>query len=65
MAEQADSIADCVLEAFAALPAHRKPRVLANGNREWVPLAGVVVEYAGEQRQIEPEAWAGLIERAG
>ncbi|KEQ81841.1 adenosine-deaminase domain-containing protein [Aureobasidium pullulans EXF-150] len=44
----ADAIADCVLTAFDALPAHRKPRLpssgLKAGRREWVPLAGIVLE---------------------
>jgi tRNA-specific adenosine deaminase 1 len=44
----ADAIADCVLTAFDALPAHRKPRLpssgLKPGRREWVPLAGIVLE---------------------
>ena len=46
----ADAIADCVLAAFDALPAHRKPRLpssgLKPGRREWVPLAGIVLESA-------------------
>jgi len=45
---RADAIADCVLTAFDALPAHRKPRLpssgLKPGRREWVPLAGIVLE---------------------
>lgn len=44
----ADAIADCVLAAFDALPAHRKPRLpssgLKAGRREWVPLAGIVLQ---------------------
>lgn len=44
----ADAIADCVLTAFDALPAHRKPRLASSGlkagRREWVPLAGIVLE---------------------
>ncbi|KAI4721196.1 adenosine-deaminase domain-containing protein [Aureobasidium sp. EXF-10727] len=44
----ANAIADCVLAAFDALPAHRKPRLpssgLKAGRREWVPLAGIVLE---------------------
>lgn len=44
----ADVIADCVLTAFDALPASRKPRGessgLGAGRREWVPLAGIVIE---------------------
>ncbi|KAI5202281.1 adenosine-deaminase domain-containing protein [Aureobasidium subglaciale] len=46
--DHADAIADCVLAAFDALPAHRKPRLpssgLKAGRREWVPLAGIVLE---------------------
>ncbi|KAK0268260.1 hypothetical protein LTR91_011714 [Friedmanniomyces endolithicus] len=38
-----DAIADCVLAAFKALPAKCKPRTLADGRREWVPLAGIVL----------------------
>lgn len=44
----ADAIAGCVLRAFDALSASRKPRGpssgLGAGRREWVPLAGIVVE---------------------
>lgn len=43
-----DAIADCVLTAFDALPPHRKPRHapadLKLGRREWVPLAGIVID---------------------
>lgn len=43
-----DAIADCVLKAFNALPPHRKPRraspELKAGRREWVPLAGIVID---------------------
>lgn len=46
--QEADAIADCVLNAFDALPNHRKPRQpssgLKPGRREWVPLAGIVVD---------------------
>lgn len=38
-----DAIADCVLATFAKLPRRFKPRTLANGKREWVPLAGIVL----------------------
>ena len=38
-----DAIADCVLNAFHALPQKCKPRTLADGRREWVPLAGIVL----------------------
>lgn len=38
-----DAIADCVLNAFGALPQKFKPRRLADGRREWVPLAGIVL----------------------
>ncbi|OQO03109.1 hypothetical protein B0A48_11364 [Cryoendolithus antarcticus] len=38
-----DAIADCVLAAFNKLPAKFKPRALANGGRESVPLAGIVL----------------------
>ncbi|EMD00627.1 hypothetical protein BAUCODRAFT_51391, partial [Baudoinia panamericana UAMH 10762] len=38
-----DAIAECVLSAFHALPAKCKPRTLASGRREWVPLAGIVL----------------------
>lgn len=45
---EADAIADCVLDAFDALPPHRKPREpssgLKAGRREWVPLAGIVID---------------------
>lgn len=38
-----DDIADCVLKTFNAVPAKFKPRQLADGRREWVPLAGIVL----------------------
>ncbi|OQO00800.1 hypothetical protein B0A48_13487 [Cryoendolithus antarcticus] len=38
-----DAIADCVLAAFNKLSAKFKPRALANGGRESVPLAGIVL----------------------
>lgn len=40
---QPNAIADCVLDAFHALPPKFKPRKLADGRREWVPLAGIVL----------------------
>jgi len=46
--ELADAVARCVLDAFDDLPAKRKPRGwssgLPQGQREWVPLAGIVIE---------------------
>ena len=42
-----DAIADCVLQTFNALPAKFKPRKLADGRREWVPLAGIVLSGRG------------------
>lgn len=42
--EDADEIADCVLKAFDALPNNRKPRVYSPTRREWVTLAGIVVQ---------------------
>jgi len=45
-----DAIAQLVLEGFERLPRKRKPRRRAEldaaGRREWVPLAGIVVERA-------------------
>lgn len=41
-----DAIADCVLQAFRALSPKFKPRKLADGRREWVPLAGIVLRKA-------------------
>ncbi|KJX95980.1 trna-specific adenosine deaminase like protein [Zymoseptoria brevis] len=38
-----DEVAACVLDTFAALPQKYKPRLLANGQSEWVPLAGIVL----------------------
>ena len=38
-----DAIADCVISTFNSLPAKFKPRTLADGRREWVPLAGIVL----------------------
>ncbi|KAF2171248.1 hypothetical protein M409DRAFT_63606 [Zasmidium cellare ATCC 36951] len=38
-----DEITDCVLKTFNTLPAKFKPRRLADGRREWVPLAGIVL----------------------
>lgn len=43
-----DAIADCVLAAFHALPAKCKPRHMAGGRREWVPLAGIVLSRGTE-----------------
>ncbi|KAF2817621.1 uncharacterized protein BDZ99DRAFT_493398 [Mytilinidion resinicola] len=42
----ADAIAACVLAAFEALPAKRKPRPRGDGTREWVPLSGIVLSDA-------------------
>lgn len=43
-----DAIADCILDAFDALPRTCRPRGPATGlgprRREWTPLAGVVIE---------------------
>ena len=39
----ADDIADCVLKTYDSLPQRFKPRTLADGRREWVPLAGIVL----------------------
>ena len=39
----ADAIADCVLNTFNALPQKFKPRTLADGRKEWSPLAGIVL----------------------
>jgi hypothetical protein len=38
-----DAIADCVLAAFDQLPARRKPRPRGDGEKEWVPLSGIVL----------------------
>jgi len=38
-----DEIADCVLDKFDALAQKFKPRTLADGRREWSPLAGIVL----------------------
>lgn len=38
-----DAIADCVLNTFNALPQKFKPRTLADGRKEWSPLAGIVL----------------------
>ncbi|KAL2117880.1 hypothetical protein VTJ04DRAFT_7540 [Mycothermus thermophilus] len=43
MANEADDIAQTVLDQFRKLPAKRKPAVRDNGLREWVPLSGIVV----------------------
>lgn len=40
---KADLIAECVLKTFEALPTKFKPRTLPAGQREWVPLAGIVL----------------------
>ena len=44
----ADKVAQCVLEAYDRLPASRKPRGPGSGlgedRREWVPLAGIVMQ---------------------
>nr|POF15011.1 trna-specific adenosine deaminase 1 [Quercus suber] len=46
-----DAIADCVLQAFRALPAKCKPRVNIGGlgRREWGILAGVVLRKRGSR----------------
>ncbi|KAI6886061.1 hypothetical protein KC360_g2006 [Hortaea werneckii] len=41
-----DTIAECVLSAFHALPTKCKPRRIGDGRREWVPLAGIVLSKA-------------------
>jgi tRNA-specific adenosine deaminase 1 len=38
-----DAIADAVLEAFDKLPPKCKPRPRSDGEREWIPLAGIVI----------------------
>ena len=38
-----DILSNRVLEAFDALPAKCKPRVINNTVEEWVPLSGIVV----------------------
>lgn len=38
-----DAVADCVLSTFDALPQKCKPRTLADGRKEWSPLAGIVL----------------------
>lgn len=37
------AVSECVLGTFYNLPAKFKPRTLADGRREWVPLAGIVL----------------------
>lgn len=44
-----DEIADCVLNTFNALPAKFKPRRLADGRGEWVPLAGIVLSRGDDR----------------
>jgi len=44
MSASPDEIADCVLSAFDALPAKRKPREREDGTREWIPLSGIVLQ---------------------
>ncbi|KAF2721714.1 hypothetical protein K431DRAFT_312338 [Polychaeton citri CBS 116435] len=43
MSPNADIIAECVLRAVSALPAKFKPRSLADGRKEWTPVAGIVL----------------------
>ena len=38
----ADRLAECVLQAFEALPAKCKPRPRNDGAREWIPLSGII-----------------------
>ncbi|KAL2350901.1 adenosine deaminase/editase [Cryomyces antarcticus] len=45
-----DRVADCVLSTFASLPAKYKPRALAPGSREWVPLSGIVLSKGNGER---------------
>ena len=42
-----DAIADCVLNTFHTLQPNFKPRRLADGRKEWVPLAGIVLSRQG------------------
>jgi tRNA-specific adenosine deaminase 1 len=48
MVDQAELIAQCVLDRFNALPVKCKPRVHADGRKEWTPLSGVVVVRPSE-----------------
>ena len=45
----ADQVAECVQAAFNRLPRSAHPRTYADGNREWVPLSGIVVHKAGHE----------------
>jgi tRNA-specific adenosine deaminase 1 len=51
MANEADDIAQTVLDQFRKLPAKRKPAVRDNGLWEWVPLSGIVVRGTYSQMQ--------------
>ncbi|CAK3957622.1 related to tRNA-specific adenosine deaminase 1 [Lecanosticta acicola] len=55
-----DSIADCVLETFDALPQKYKPRLLADGRREWVPLAGIVLSRVDDREDRDSLTCAAL-----
>lgn len=46
-------IAGCVLDTFSALPQKFKPRVLKDGRREWVPLAGIVLSTG----KVDRHSW--------
>ena len=43
MGEDADRVADTVLQAFDKLPRKVVPRERFDGTREWVPLSGIVL----------------------
>ncbi|EXJ95918.1 hypothetical protein A1O1_01043 [Capronia coronata CBS 617.96] len=49
LAEQAASLA---LSTFDSLPQKCKPRTLADGRREWTPMAAVVLAEAGDTPQL-------------
>lgn len=59
-----DDIADCVLTTFNSLPAKSKPRQLADGRREWAPLAGIILSRgdrpANHRDQIPNTLTAGF-----
>lgn len=61
-----DAISQLVLERFEKLPKKRKPRQLAadggsGPTREWVPLAGIVVERAARNPRFSRDMGSNLL----
>ena len=53
-----DRIASAVLAAFSSLPLKSKPRTRPDNSREWVTLAGIVLEHG---TMMHPIIISGLL----